>query len=92
MNDNSAKIYSFLMTVFVVMLVLTNIIGTKIFVLFEQSLPTGLFGFPLAFTAGIITYPITFLVTDITSEIFGITIFFTTQSSNICLPRPSIGE
>ncbi len=71
MNDNSAKIYSFLMTVFVVMLVLTNIIGTKIFVLFEQSLPTGLFGFPLAFTAGIITYPITFLVTDITSEIFG---------------------
>ena len=32
MNDNSAKIYSFLMTVFVVMLVLTNIIGTKIFV------------------------------------------------------------
>ena len=37
MNDNSAKIYS-LMTLFVVMLVLTNIIGTKIFVVFEQTL------------------------------------------------------
>mgnify|MGYP001277748092 CR=1 FL=1 len=71
MNDNSAKIYSFLMTVFVVMLVLTNIIGTKIFVLFGETFPNGLFGFPLALTAGIITYPVTFLVTDITSEIFG---------------------
>ena len=71
MNENSAKIYSYLMTLFVVMLVLTNIIGTKIFVIFEESLPNGLFGFPLALTAGIITYPITFLVTDVTSEIFG---------------------
>ena len=71
MNDNSAKIYSFLMTVFVVMLVLTNIIGTKIFVFFEHTLPNGFLGFPLALTAGIVTYPITFLVTDITSEIFG---------------------
>ena len=71
MNENSAKIYSLLMAVFVVMLVLTNIIGTKIFVLFGETLPNGLFGFPLALTAGIITYPITFLVTDITSEIFG---------------------
>ena len=71
MNENSAKIYSFLMAVFVVMLVLTNIIGTKIFLLFGETLPNGLFGFPLALTAGIITYPITFLVTDITSEVFG---------------------
>ena len=71
MNENSAKIYSLLMAVFCVMLVLSNIIGTKIFVLFGDSLPNGLFGFPLALTAGIITYPITFLVTDITSEIFG---------------------
>ena len=71
MNENSAKIYSLLMAVFVVMLVLTNIIGTKIFVLFGETFPNGLFGFPLALTAGIVTYPITFLVTDITSEIFG---------------------
>ncbi len=71
MNENSAKIYSILMTIFVVMLVLTNIIGTKIFVLFEDTFPDGLFGFPFALTAGIITYPITFLVTDITSEVYG---------------------
>ena len=71
MNENSAKIYSLLMAVFVVMLVLTNIIGTKIFILFGETFPNGFFGFPLALTAGIITYPITFLVTDVTSEIFG---------------------
>ena len=71
MNESYIKIYSILMSVFVVTLVLTNIIGTKIFLLFDQSLPNGLFGAPLALTAGIITYPITFLVTDVTSEIFG---------------------
>lgn len=59
------------MTVFVVMLVLTNIIGTKIFLLFGNILPNGIFGYSIALTAGIITYPITFLVTDITSELFG---------------------
>ncbi len=71
MSENYIKIYSILMSVFVVTLVLTNIIGTKIFLLFGQTFPQGLFGSPLALTAGIITYPITFLVTDITSEIFG---------------------
>ena len=71
MNENSVKIYSILMSVFVVMLVLTNIIGTKIFTLFETSLPNGIFGSPISLTAGIITYPITFLVTDITSEVYG---------------------
>ena len=70
MNESYIKIYSILMSVFVVTLVLTNIIGTKIFLLFDQSLPNGLFGTP-SLTAGIITYPITFLVTDVTSEIFG---------------------
>ena len=71
MNENYIKIYSILMTVFVVMLVLTNIIGTKIFLLFGSILPNGLFGNSITLTAGIITYPITFLVTDITSELFG---------------------
>ena len=46
MNENRAKIYSLLMAVFVVMLVLTNIIGTKIFVLFGETFPNGFFGFP----------------------------------------------
>ncbi len=71
MNENKIKVYAILMSIFVVMLVLTNIIGTKIFVLFPESIPNGLFGMPLSLTAGIITYPITFLVTDITSEIYG---------------------
>ena len=70
-NENYIKIYSILMSIFVVTLVLTNIIGTKIFLLFGETFPQGIFGEPLALTAGIITYPITFLVTDVTSEIFG---------------------
>ncbi len=71
MNQNYIKIYSILISIFVVMLVLTNIVGTKIFVLFANTFPEGFFGSPIALTAGIITYPITFLVTDVTSEIFG---------------------
>ena len=71
MKENEEIIYPILMSIFVVMLVLTNIIGTKIFTLFESVLPNGLFGSPIALTAGIITYPITFLVTDVTSEIYG---------------------
>ncbi len=71
MNENSIKVYSILMAVFSVMLVLTNIIGTKIFTIFETSFPNGIFGTPIALTAGIITYPITFLITDVTSEIYG---------------------
>ncbi len=71
MNENNIKVYPILMSIFVVMLVLTNIIGTKIFVLLPELLPNGIFGSPISLTAGIITYPITFLVTDITSEIYG---------------------
>ncbi len=50
---------------------LTNIIGTKIFVLFSHSLPQGFFGVPLVLTSGIITYPLTFWLTDVVSEIWG---------------------
>ena len=53
-------IYLVLSTTFVVLLVMTNVIGQKLFILFGQTL-----------TAGIITYPLTFLITDVTSEIFG---------------------
>jgi len=41
-------------------LVLTNIIGSKLFDVFGATL-----------TAGIITYPITFLLTDVCSELYG---------------------
>jgi len=54
------RVYLTLVAVFVTLLVLTNVIGVKLFVLFDQTL-----------TAGLITYPMTFLVTDIVSEIYG---------------------
>ena len=56
--------YLILTTLFSVVLVLTNIIGVKLF--------QGPFN-PIvhALTTGIITYPVTFLLTDVVSEIWG---------------------
>jgi uncharacterized integral membrane protein (TIGR00697 family) len=54
--------YLFLAAAFVVVLVLTNIVGVKIF-----NSPIN--GAPL--TTGILTYPLTFLITDLVSEIYG---------------------
>ena len=54
------RVYVLLAMMFVTLLVLTNIIGQKLFVWFGETL-----------TAGIITYPLTFLITDVVSEIFG---------------------
>jgi len=56
---------------FVVVLVLTNIIGVKLFLAFPESLPHGLFGEAITLTTGLITYPITFLLTDIVCEVYG---------------------
>jgi len=57
--------YLILTTLFSVVLVLTNIIGVKLF--------QGPFNPTVhALTTGIITYPITFLLTDVVSEIWGI--------------------
>lgn len=57
------RVYLVLAACFVVLLVLTNVVGTK------------LFASPLnpewALTTGILTYPFTFLVTDLVSEIYG---------------------
>ncbi len=50
---------------------LTNVIGTKLFVAFPETLPKGFFGVALVLTTGIITYPITFWITDVVSEIWG---------------------
>lgn len=59
-------------TLFCVVLVLTNIIGVK---LFEVDVGPGwswLFGREaVTLTSGLLSYPITFLVTDLTSEIWG---------------------
>lgn len=52
--------YAFCAALFAVVLVITNVIGIKLFTVFGQTL-----------TVGIITYPITFFLTDLVSEIWG---------------------
>jgi len=72
---------------FIAMLMLTNIIGTKLFVLttdvpvlgiavgWASALAAWIFGGEagdsVTLTAGIVTYPVTFLFTDIVSEVYG---------------------
>jgi uncharacterized integral membrane protein (TIGR00697 family) len=63
--------FAVLMAGFVVALVLTNIIGVKLFLAFPESLPKGLFGEAITLTTGLITYPVTFLLTDIVCEVYG---------------------
>lgn len=80
--------YMVMAVIFVGMLMLTNIIGLKLFALSTdvpllggllsavESLNARLFDQPtgaatLTLTAGLVTYPITFVCTDIVSEVFG---------------------
>tara|TARA_R110002126_G_scaffold6872_4_gene34704 strand:+ start:631 stop:1395 length:765 start_codon:yes stop_codon:yes gene_type:complete len=63
----SEAAYAFCASLFVVTLVLTNVIGTKLFVV-PEWLP---FFSGETLTSGILTYPITFLLTDLVSEIWG---------------------
>ena len=69
--QNNESTYSLLVAIFAAILVLTNIIGVKIFTFAPDIFPNGLFGNPITLTTGIITYPLTFLITDIVSEIYG---------------------
>lgn len=81
------RLYFVLATLFVALLILTNVVGTKLFAL---SVDAPLIGPVLSFvdgilqrlldqapqseltlTAGLITYPFTFLITDIVSEVWG---------------------
>ena len=57
------RIYLLLASSFVVLLVLTNIIGIKLF--------RAPFNPEFALTTGILVYPLTFLVTDVVSEVYG---------------------
>ena len=57
------RVYLCLAVTFIVLLVLTNIIGIKLF--------RAPFNPEFALTTGILTYPLTFLCTDIVSEIYG---------------------
>jgi queuosine precursor transporter len=62
----------FFASLFCVVLVLTNMLGTKLFVVHVGSSWTWLFGSPsITLTTGLLSYPITFLVTDLVSEIWG---------------------
>ena len=67
----SEKVYCVLISTFVVLLVITNIIGVKLFLAFPAAIPNGLFGEPITLTTGLITYPLTFLLTDFVCEVYG---------------------
>lgn len=69
--SNSEKIYSLLLICFITMIVLTNIIGVKLFELDFNYFGNSFFENPITLTTGIITYPLTFLITDIVCEVFG---------------------
>lgn len=60
---------------FCVLMVLTNVIGTKLFLLFPEWLPQGFGALTdhhyVVLTTGLVTYPLTFLFTDIASEVWG---------------------
>ena len=68
---HSEKLYCILISIFAVVLVLTNIIGVKLFLAFPTVFPKGLFGEPITLTTGLITYPLTFLITDFVCEVYG---------------------
>jgi len=70
-QDKAEKAFAVLMAAFVVVLVLTNVIGVKLFLAFPTLLPNGFFGEPITLTTGIITYPVTFLLTDVVCEVYG---------------------
>ena len=64
-TPRSELTYTFLASMFVVVLVLTNIIGTKLFVLFPNGGPAWILGGePWTLTSGILTYPLTFFLTE----------------------------
>ena len=58
--SKTEKAYNAFIVIFITMIVLTNIIGVKLFEINSVTL-----------TTGIITYPLTFLITDIVCEVFG---------------------
>ncbi|MBI1379802.1 MAG: queuosine precursor transporter [Planctomycetaceae bacterium] len=66
------RAFAFATAAFAVVLVLTNVIGVKLFALFPDGRPSWMPGSgALTLTTGIISYPLTFLLTDLVSEIWG---------------------
>ncbi|MCP3978238.1 MAG: queuosine precursor transporter [bacterium] len=60
MNARAERLFAGMMALFVTLVVLTNTVGVKLFVLFGVTLPVS-----------ILWYPVTFLITDVVSEVFG---------------------
>ena len=58
--DRRGVAYAILVAIYVTLILLTNTVGTKLFVIYDVVFPVSLFCFPL-----------TFLVTDIVSDVFG---------------------
>lgn len=70
--ERSHLLYCWFTAAFAVILVLTNIIGPKLFLFDAGPISAWLNdGEALTLTAGIITYPLTFWLTDVVSEIWG---------------------
>lgn len=69
MLDAQTRLYLWLTGVFVTSLVLANVIGVKLF-RFELTL-TADWTVPISHTAGMLPFPITFLLTDLLNEYYG---------------------
>jgi queuosine precursor transporter len=69
-HTSSHKLFSILTAVFVTALVLADIIGSKI-VAFPAFSLAGIPIAPLVFSAGILPFPIAFVMTDIINEFYG---------------------
>lgn len=66
--DISARVYLWLSATFVTCLVLANIVGVK---LFSFPVDLGFVSFGVTHTTGMLTFPITFLLTDLLNEYYG---------------------
>ncbi|MEK9670931.1 MAG: queuosine precursor transporter [Rhodospirillaceae bacterium] len=71
LSERAEAVYNIMMAAFVVVLVMANVLGVKLFLAMPETFPDGLFGEPVTLTAGLITYPLTFLLTDIVCEVYG---------------------
>lgn len=71
-RERAEATYAVFVGLFMVTLVLTNAIGTKLFVVHFGAVGRALgLGSDVTLTSGIITYPVTFLLTDVVAEIWG---------------------
>lgn len=72
--DRPARVYTALAAVFLTALVVAEATASKFFTLFDLSSPVTILGQrfdAVVMTAGVIAFPITFIVTDLINEYFG---------------------